>query len=1067
MKRGIVLLGITTFGDHMKIISMLTLFLLCCIVTLSAQIIPHPLRTEPIPADLLTDNFNETKLSRNQQLTNNILVIRIDFPDKPFNSDIRFPAFHPHDYNYFNKHMINLRDYYLDASYGLYDLKYTMAPNVYTMSNPLSYYGDDNYESIRRIEMIGELIEIIGTDLSFKDYEALIIFHSGAGQESDIFNSQSNALFSGFISIASFRYVFDPDNPDYKGIPTADGSFISRVLLAPSEQYHPDHEENYHFEILGLLATQYGRVMGLPSLWGNVAAYGSHAGTGNFCVMGTGTWNNNGKTPPLPSAWVRYFAGWEEPVLVEWNAENIYVPHVKHTNARVIKIPISDKEYYLIENRQHDYIKDQILNIDTNEWLDRPVHSFELLPDDQQDWAYSELRDGSGTVRFPMVNLITNNLRYSEWDYFMPYTPSYDPNGFHDPSGLLIWHIDENIIEANFATNTINANPRHRGVALKEADGVQHMTSPVPHYYMRGGPFKAYRADNNSYLGEHINPETGYYSFPDASSNYGGIRFEIYNVSYSEDIMNFSVKFEAFSEVEFHHENYLEPFVFDFNKNGINTVHYFHSDGYISLFENNIRIDTVSMWADTLAFNYTFDGKGQLIIPAQDKHFNTRAKLMLWDGNNLDEIIGFDNATWSDSVVYIDDEWIINGSLLRWILKLNYPCEDSDNTHLVVLDDNFNQVLRQCAHGASNFAYHNKQIKYFVNDSTDFPRLYNLNINLETSYPEYLYDENFDLEGTWKIYQGDFWGDNKNYLFLHYNHLTTNRFFLFEEPYESGGFGESGGGFKEINIHIPYRLTGQPVFVDVTQNGVADIILSHANGFYVFTMNGSFVRQVMLSNPDPLNQSGSGLIALHPARSGELRSPQTIFFGGFSRNRLVFFDSNFNIISSLSKTLSRPMQALPYISTQNNDVIIYQATDNGRIHNILYPDALNTENLNWHLTLGNYYRNAYWSDDLENTFAGTTGIFVKDETYAFPSPLMKRHHEYLRFNVMTTVDTLVEISIYTIAGQLVTKRIDRFIAYEGDRAKFIFEPDKWASGMYFAVLKARNDTLTVKFAIEG
>ncbi len=45
-------------------------------------------------------------------------------------------------------------------------------------------------------------------------------------------------------------------------------------------------------------------------------------------------------------------------------------------------------------------------------------------------------------------------------------------------SGILIWHIDENVINANFTVNFdrnyVNSNALHKGVDLEEADGIQH-----------------------------------------------------------------------------------------------------------------------------------------------------------------------------------------------------------------------------------------------------------------------------------------------------------------------------------------------------------------------------------------------------------------------------------------------------------------------------------------------------------------------------------------------------------------------------------------------------------------
>jgi len=1065
----------------MKIKVLWIVTIICLSMSLSAQVLPHPLKTDGIPPELIGDDFNDSFQNRNGlsnrniALTNNVLVLRIDFPDHPFNMDISFPSFHPQNKDYFQKYMEHVKTFYSDASSGLYELQYFIAPEVYTMSESLGWYGDDNFESRRRVLLIAELIDIIGSDLSFRDYEALIVFHSGAGQESSLFNNQRHTLWSTFMSINTFRSVLDPDNLDYEGIPTADGSFITKTALIASSQFHedfinhPDFEKDpnsFHFETLGVLATQYGRIMGLPTLFGNVSAFGQHAGTGNFCIMGTGTWNNNGKTPPLPSAWVRYFAGWETPVEITQNEENLHIAYhmvndsdlSKIFHPKLFKINISEKEYFLIENRQHNYIKDFVTIVETGELRPTITHTFELLDDDLQDYMIVELQDGTGHhIKIPMVNLMKNNLKGSEWDFFLPWTIAGLSESYQDPSGLLIWHIDENIIAEKYLSNTINGNPSHMGVALKEADGIQHMASNLPHFYMRGGPFKTYRTGNNEYIGNRINPFTGFVSIPNAGSHYGGISFEVYNIGYSDDTMTFSVRFDPFSETDFSFENHLEPFVFDFLENDVNIVHYFHSDGFMTLFENHTKLGTYWLESDTLSFNYTFDGQKNLVIPAQDKFIATRAKLINWDGVNLNlEAWEADDLYWSSSPVFIDDDWKIDGVSARWILSLSNN-GDLENLYykIFILDENFNQIYSTYCGKVSNLVYNNQEIVFINTTLDEGPALFKIDSDLNKS--EIFVFGLHDLEylGDWKLYKGDFSGTKHDMYIMHYSDSNLNKFFVFDESLQERH------RFKELNLDMPYRMTGQPVFKDITRNGMADIILSHANGFSAFTINGSPIRSVTISNPDPLNQGGSGIVAWNWANNDDV-----YFVGGFSKNRLMFFDNRFNVISNLTKTLAHPLQTLPYITAQKDGVFIYQATDKGRVYNVNLPLASNTDNLYWNLTMGNYYRNGFWQDELVNKFAGTKGIFVKEENYSFPSPWIKRHHTHLRFHVMTTIDTTVEISIYNISGQLITRMSDDFVAFEGNREKFTFNPGKWSSGVYFAVLKAQSDSIYLKFAIE-
>ncbi|MEL6824319.1 MAG: hypothetical protein AAFP70_21390, partial [Calditrichota bacterium] len=62
--------------------------------------------------------------------------------------------------------------------------------------------------------------------------------------------------------------------------------------------------------------------------------------------------------------------------------------------------------------------------------------------------------------------------------------------------GVLIWHIDENIIDANRATNRINNDPAKRGVDLEEADGSQDI----------GADFEFLSGGSGSEIGTSLDP---------------------------------------------------------------------------------------------------------------------------------------------------------------------------------------------------------------------------------------------------------------------------------------------------------------------------------------------------------------------------------------------------------------------------------------------------------------------------------------------------------------------------------------------------------------------------------
>jgi hypothetical protein len=87
---------------------------------------------------------------------------------------------------------------------------------------------------------------------------------------------------------------------------------------------------------------------------------------------------------PAPlSAWSRYYLGWEDAVEILHDSVSLSVDHfLNHQQdaVRLYKIPVSSREYFLIENRQQnpDGSLDPYQNL--------PSYTFKLLPEGEQDY---------------------------------------------------------------------------------------------------------------------------------------------------------------------------------------------------------------------------------------------------------------------------------------------------------------------------------------------------------------------------------------------------------------------------------------------------------------------------------------------------------------------------------------------------------------------------------------------------------------------------------------------------------------------------------------------------------
>jgi hypothetical protein len=125
----------------------------------------------------------------------------------------------------------------------------------------------------------------------------------------------------------------------------------------------------------------------------------------------------------------------------------------------VYQIPISSSEYFLIENRNRNPHGTGLSLTFATASGDSIVHFIH----DTVGFRY--YFDGS----YDVSGINGSIVDVSNYDWALP--GFMDTTHLYDGGGILIWHIDENIIQAGLKSNTVNADIDHRGVELMEADG--------------------------------------------------------------------------------------------------------------------------------------------------------------------------------------------------------------------------------------------------------------------------------------------------------------------------------------------------------------------------------------------------------------------------------------------------------------------------------------------------------------------------------------------------------------------------------------------------------------------
>jgi M6 family metalloprotease-like protein len=101
---------------------------------------------------------------------------------------------------------------------------------------------------------------------------------------------------------------------------------------------------------IGVFAHEFGHAFGLPDLYDTT---GKTSGLGNWCLMASGSWGGDGKSPDRPShmsPWAKSFLGWISLQQVTGDVPARLDSIESHPIA--IKIPISAQQYYIVSNER-------------------------------------------------------------------------------------------------------------------------------------------------------------------------------------------------------------------------------------------------------------------------------------------------------------------------------------------------------------------------------------------------------------------------------------------------------------------------------------------------------------------------------------------------------------------------------------------------------------------------------------------------------------------------------------------------------------------------------------------
>lgn len=378
----------------------------------------------------------------------------------------------PHDDSYFSAHLRFLEHYIAKVSDGRTEVKSFVLPQIIRVSHEMGYYSPTGKEASSDPELtkLARLVKEAWTAAQSQNVQlppgitssntAFVIFHAGVGRDIELLGTTLNktpedlpSLFLGSETLSRLG----------AGSLMVDGVSVSNTMVIPRTEsrlgfdFIAEKPFLIELSINGLLAASFLNYLGVPDLFNSLTG---ESAIGPFDVMDAlGIFAFGGLFPPEPSAWTKQFVGWAEVnTFQDATLKSISLRHSGDANRNeVAKVPISDSEYFLLENRHRDPEND---GVRMQVWKDG-VTSEVVFPNADPEFNDVTISGFEGGVV----------VAVDQYDFALP--GGEDEFGNPLVGGILIWHIDENRIREGIMTNRVNADPTNRGIDLEEADSGQ------------------------------------------------------------------------------------------------------------------------------------------------------------------------------------------------------------------------------------------------------------------------------------------------------------------------------------------------------------------------------------------------------------------------------------------------------------------------------------------------------------------------------------------------------------------------------------------------------------------
>ncbi len=930
----------------------------------------------------------------------------------------------PHDRDYFESHLSFVRNYFQKVSRGKVSVLFTILPDTFSVSKTMRNYspnpGSDDFTPMGQYaEEVWTKADQIYPGLNFSEYNLFVIFHAGVGRDISLPGSIGNErdLPSVYLSENSLKNIF---GQSFNGFPVSNGSFnIKNSMIIPETESRELETitGKFLFEITinGLLVASVASHLGLPDLFDTETGLSA---IGRFGLMdGQSIFAYNGCFPPEPSAWEKIYLGWVEPI--EISKENYKINLTANLSATlsdtvILKVPLNSSEYYLIENRQRDVSSDgaRLIYKSGGNIINRTF-----------------FKDTSGFYSYDTDSLSGVMLDVDEFDWALP------------GNGIVIWHIDENVINEKLAENKINTDKTKRGVDVEEADGVQDIGEKFitifgdevigegteQDFWFSGNKASLFK----NKFAKDTRPDTKTNSGANSLitiKNFSAIANKMsFNIEYGDSIIkplfaanNFPIMAQSITSID--SDNYL----FAIN-----------SDSMLIISNGDSIIQSISRFSDFKPASFRFGNISYLIgvklnNPAQQ--FPTSIKFWMYDGNSYSSgITNLPNIITTGPVIektITENYEVLFGTADGRILIYDYDSLLNRNSipkREVIVDEGA-KIVQIAINGSKIFAIGSK-----LDNNNKYDLVYN-DGNIIKFYDEKLIRLATTVDGQPRqvsIISSEKSGQHFFYVTIRDQIIATFNAPTFEAA-------------KSFSL------------ADLKNDGNNYLITNDGNKLFAYNLNGTLADNFPFEINDGDEFEG---IPLSADIEGDLKS------------EIISFTKNGEIFAFDGGT-GKPVDGFPisFGSKLNSDAILFVAGNKIALAGI---DSSNTfsgwtisstsSRIDWAEMFGNNNNSSFLPKARETE--KNNSFFPTSRAYNYPNPV---YNGQTAIRYYVNEDSKINIKVFDLAGDFVAELNDD--AQGGMDNETVWNVENIQSGVYLTRIEAagvsgKTESVVIKIAV--